>query len=311
MKKISHYLLPLSLFICVFLWFADTPWFNNLRNDGWSGWSYYYGVSILWWLLRWDSAQNILFNVFFLLAGFLFVVALMVAFFAAIRLFISNNSEEDVSKWSKTLIWSIAWLFLVSISYSFVRSISNAFVSWWTNVISMDMLYSIVVDIVYPILNFLRYIVSICFFAVIVYAFYRIIFSGWDEEKFQQGKTTFIIATFGFIIMLLAEPIVKMAYGWADCLITSWWSLPSRCMNHTFNTSIFFNTVIKIIVFLNGFIALVTMIMIIYAGILVLTGGWDEEKSEKAKKIIMYVIIGVLMILFSYVLYRVLLFNVA
>jgi hypothetical protein len=48
---------------------------------------------------------------------------------------------------------------------------------------------------------------------------------------------------------------------------------------------------VKIIVFLNGFIALVTMIMIMYAGFLILTGGGDEEKSEKAKKIITYAII--------------------
>jgi hypothetical protein len=68
--------------------------------------------------------------------------------------------------------------------------------------------------------------------------------------------------------------------------------------------------VIKIIIFLNGFIALVTVIMIMYAGFLVLTGGGDEEKSEKAKKTILYAIIGVLIILFSYVIYRAFLFNI-
>lgn len=67
---------------------------------------------------------------------------------------------------------------------------------------------------------------------------------------------------------------------------------------------------IKIIIFLNGFIALVTVIMIMYAGFLVLTGGGDEEKSEKAKKTILYAIIGVLIILFSYVIYRAFLFNI-
>ena len=51
--------------------------------------------------------QNLLFNIFFVLAGFLFVIAVIVAFFAAIQLFVSSNGEEDFSKWSKTLIWSI------------------------------------------------------------------------------------------------------------------------------------------------------------------------------------------------------------
>jgi len=47
-----------------------------------------------------------------------------------------------------------------------------------------------------------------------------------------------------------------------------------------------------------------------YAGFLVLTGGGDEEKSERAKKTIMYAIIGILIILFSYVIYRAFLFTV-
>jgi hypothetical protein len=38
--------------------------------------------------------QNLLFNIFFVLAGFLFIVALIVAFVAAIRLLISDNGEE-------------------------------------------------------------------------------------------------------------------------------------------------------------------------------------------------------------------------
>lgn len=50
--------------------------------------------------------------------------------------------------------------------------------------------------------------------------------------------------------------------------------------------------------------------MIIYAGFLVLTGGGDEEKSEKAKKTIIYAIIGILIILFSYVIFRAFLYNV-
>jgi hypothetical protein len=47
-----------------------------------------------------------------------------------------------------------------------------------------------------------------------------------------------------------------------------------------------------------------------YAGFLVLTGGGDEEKSEKAKKTITYAIIGILIIVFSYVIYRAFLFNI-
>jgi glucose uptake protein GlcU len=110
--------------------------------------------------------------------------------------------------------------------------------------------------------------------------------------------------------MLLAEPIVRMAYGWDNCRGRELFWIPTDCTNRVFDTSLIFGNAIKVIIFLNGFIALVTVLMIIYAGILILTGWWDEEKSEKAKKIITYAIVWVVIIIFSYVLYRAMLFNV-
>jgi hypothetical protein len=44
--------------------------------------------------------------------------------------------------------------------------------------------------------------------------------------------------------------------------------------------------------------------MIMYAGFLILTGSGDEEKSDRAKRTISYAIIGVIILLFSYVIYR-------
>lgn len=256
------------------------------------------------------GAENILINVFFVLASFLFVVALIVAFFAAIRLFISGNSSEDFSKWSNTLIWSVAGLLLVSLSYGFMMILNKNILANWAG-FTVSTVYNTTIDLIYPILNFLRYIAAICFFIVIIYAFYRIIFAWWDEEGFQNGKKTFIAASLGFVIMLLAEPIVRMSYGWSNCGGDKLFWIPTGCVNRTFDAGIFLNLVIKIIIFLNWFIALITVIMIMYAGFLILTGGGDEEKSQKAKRIITYAIIGVLIILFSYVIYRIFLFNIA
>ncbi len=314
MKNIFKYILPIIIIFFISSVLGDTAGFNAIGNSSWRWGSYYYISTALAWLLNWENAQNILFNIFYLLAGFLFIVALIVAFFAAIRLFSSSNSEEDFSKWLNTLAWSILGLLLVALSAVFINTLRRIF---WSGhgleEINISTVYSLAVDIIYPILNFLRYIAAICFFIVLIYAFYRIIFSGWDEERFQAWKKIFIMATLGFIIMLLAEPIVKMAYWWDDCLISTeiWSPTPNHCMNREFDTSVFLTTAIKVIIFLNGFVALVTVVMIIYAGFLLLTGGWDEEKSEKSKKIITYIIIGVLIILFSYAIYRALLFNVA
>jgi len=306
MKNIFKYTLLAITILFSWIVFSATTGFDIIGNTP----GYYYN-RILPSSLEWTWVQSLLFNVFFVLAGFLFIVALIVAFIAAIRLFVSNNNEEDFSKWTQTLIWSIWWLFLVAISYWVMRTLSDTVFRRWTTELNVDTIYRATINIIYPILNFIRYIAAICFFCVIVYAFYKIIFAIWDEEGFQSWKKTFIAAAIGFIIMLAAEPIVRMAYGWSDCGWSKLFGIPTECTNRIFDTNIFLGTIVKIIIFLNGFIALVTIIMIMYAGFLILTGWWDEEKSEKAKKTITYAIIGVLIILFSYVIYRAFLFNVS
>ncbi|QFR38760.1 hypothetical protein A9Q91_00815 [Candidatus Gracilibacteria bacterium 28_42_T64] len=51
-----------------------------------------------------------------------------------------------------------------------------------------------------------------------------------------------------------------------------------------------------IVAFLLGFVAIIAVIMIIYAGFNILTGAGDEEKVKKAKMTIVYVVIGIIVI---------------
>lgn len=55
-----------------------------------------------------------------------------------------------------------------------------------------------------------------------------------------------------------------------------------------------------IVVYLLGFISLIAVIYIMYAGFQVITGAGDEEKNKKAKHIITYVIIGLGIIWVAY-----------
>lgn len=293
--------------VLILVWFslvmADTPGLNQLGNSGFYYWQWASSITGQW-------VQNILVNLFFVLAGILFIVAVIVAFIAAIRLLVSDNSGEDFSKWVKTLAWSVAGLFLVSIAYGVLYTFQRHILLQGTLGFNLETIYQTTVRIIYPLLSFLRYIAAIVFFIVLIIAFYKIIIARWDQEWFRNGTRTFIAAAIGFIIILLAEPIVRMVYGWYNCQGRPIFGIPTECVNRQFSPDGFFNIIIKIIIFLNWFIALVTVIMIMYAGFLVLTGGGDEEKTDKAKKTIFYAIIGVLVILFSYVIYRALLFNV-
>lgn len=52
----------------------------------------------------------------------------------------------------------------------------------------------------------------------------------------------------------------------------------------------------EIVIFVISFISIIAVIYLIYAGFLVLTSAWDEEKVTKTKKIMIYVILWIIII---------------
>jgi len=60
-----------------------------------------------------------------------------------------------------------------------------------------------------------------------------------------------------------------------------------------------------VLTFLNfflGFLGLLAVIMVIYGGILYVTAGGEPDKADKGKKIIMYAVVGIVIILLSFAL---------
>jgi type IV secretory pathway VirB2 component (pilin) len=55
-----------------------------------------------------------------------------------------------------------------------------------------------------------------------------------------------------------------------------------------------------VIRYLMSFISIIAVIYIIYAGFSVMIGGGDEEKVKKAKNIILYVVVGILIMWLAY-----------
>ena len=49
-----------------------------------------------------------------------------------------------------------------------------------------------------------------------------------------------------------------------------------------------------------GFLGLIAVAFLIYAGVLMVTAGGAEEQVTKARKIIMYAVVGIVIILLSY-----------
>ena len=67
----------------------------------------------------------------------------------------------------------------------------------------------------------------------------------------------------------------------------------------------FRSAVISFINYFLGFLGLIAVVMIIYAGVLLVTGAGEEEQINKGKKIILWSAIGILVIMLAYTFVRV------
>lgn len=132
-----------------------------------------------------------------------------------------------------------------------------------------------------------------------IIAFYNIVTAWGNEEWMKKGKNTIFQAIMWFIVIKFSDIIVTNTFNpdcWWGGLISYWGT--NICENVKDNSRI----IITIINWINSFLAIVVVLMIIYAGFLVLTGGWEEEKNKKAKRIIFYAAIGLAVLFASYMI---------
>jgi divalent metal cation (Fe/Co/Zn/Cd) transporter len=60
----------------------------------------------------------------------------------------------------------------------------------------------------------------------------------------------------------------------------------------------------KILTYFNSFLALFAVVMVIYAGWLIFISGGDEEKLKKAKRTIIYLALGIILLVASQAIFR-------
>lgn len=221
------------------------------------------------------------------------LLAVVYLFIMVIRLLFSNGSEEDVKKWRGGIIAATLGIIVMQIAYALVSILFDRQV---TGVTAFDFLDKIV----YPFIRMLELLASFAFLAMAFYAFYLIITAGGADDKAKKGKQTILFAIAGFLLIKIPRVLVQSIYGKAECDM----GLFGICKISSPDLNATVQIMTKAINYFNGFVGLVTVILIIYAGFLVLTGAGDDEKLKKAKSIIKYAIIGIFLLVASYALFN-------
>ena len=103
-----------------------------------------------------------------------------------------------------------------------------------------------------------------------------------------------MLALMGLLAVMLFLGGVQDAYAF-DNLLDPETDVPEQVPENDFRVA-----VVNFLFFILTFLGLIAIAFIIYAGFLFIVAGGDEEQVGKAKKIILYAGLGIIVILFSY-----------
>lgn len=121
-----------------------------------------------------------------------------------------------------------------------------------------------------------------------------------DKQKYNTLKQTLIVFTL-MIVGLTLVSFAPAALAQTTGLIKST-DNPSNISQATGGASSARQLVLTIVNYFLYFLGLIATLMVIYGGIMYVTAAGDSEAVDKGKKVIMYALIGIVIILLSFAL---------
>ncbi len=236
--------------------------------------------------------KNLLLNIARDLRVIVFAFVLLIGLILVIKLIFWENTEEEQKKLKMWILWASIWIMVMQIAFSVYKILFDREI--WS-----PLARSLSERVIEPFTEMLMLFASFIFIIMWIYAFYKIVTAGWDDDKVSKWKTIIFQAIIWFIVIKFADIVVKNTFN-PDC---GWGGIfqyygTNICENVTENAKI----ITTLLNWINTFLAIIIVLMIMYAGFLVLTSSGDSEKHDKAKKILLYVWIGLLILFASYLI---------
>jgi Type IV secretion system pilin len=229
--------------------------------------------------------------------NFFFLIATIYFMIIALKVLVSDKTSEEVENFKKWIIWITVGIIVMQIAYALVKTTYDQNVGGWLGI-------NIIENIINPLIRLLEMLTAVFFIAMMFFAFYRMVTANGEEDKIKTAKMTIIYAVIGLIIVRLAKLLVEAVYGNAKCtqvlggIITV---SGTNCVT-TAKISATANIVVNIINWMNSFVGIAVVIMILYAGFTLFTSAGEEDKVKKAKRTIIYVAVGMAVLVMNYII---------
>jgi hypothetical protein len=110
------------------------------------------------------------------LKNVIMLIAIIYLVISVFRILVSGGSEEDVKKWKATIIWTTLGIVVMQSAFSVVDLLYDKNVNGNTALAFSK-------NIIMPFVHLIQLLASFAFLAMAIFAFYKIVTAGGDEEK--------------------------------------------------------------------------------------------------------------------------------
>ncbi len=210
----------------------------------------------------------------------------------------TSASEETARKLRDQLFLAIGGLVLITLAKPVVEILFGANGSSapiWLNDAQKNLLASEMSGVI----NFFAYGMTAIAVGVIIFNSFFILMAEGNEDEFKNGRLGVVYAVVGLVVIALARVIVATFYGdWSSFADKD---IATGADEIAPKLSDGIAELVGLVNFGLKFAGLATLVMLIYAGYLVIMGGGDEENQGRARKIITAAIVGLVVIISAYV----------
>ena len=254
-----------------------------------------------------DTSEQILDNLIRGLIGNLreIIAALAIAFLviSGFLMVTAQGNEDVITTQKRNILWAVIGLSLLSMGENIIEIFkfneeTGVFRNFFTDPQTMqDRIYKfdVQVDI---ILTFLRYIIGSIAVLFIVRSASKMIVAGYKEDVTTEEKKTIWAILIGLMVIVTADFTIRnVLYK-----IRPYAQVSQTGEDIRVNVQDGIDQIVGITNFIVMFAGPLAVLMLIVGGILYATSAGDDEKMNRAKKLIVNTLLGVIIIYFAYAL---------
>lgn len=214
------------------------------------------------------------------------IVAVLWIVISGMRMVMAGGKEDSIKNNFRSVLWLIVGLIVMQISESTVAVMygeNGVFktLEQYGGEVSTEAREKIIEPLLQYFLSFLSAIAVV----MVILSGFKIITAGGDDSKIKKQQQVLLWTVMGLGIILVARPIVSSMFGYEKMAPE-----PSKAVD----------LINQIANYMLGFTAVISVVILIYAGLMMIINFGNDQAVAKSKKMIQWVITGIVVMISAY-----------